>query len=94
MNPHTYKLHPGRMIERDGLPWVTIHKCESCSPSEADDFTREIVRALEARDPMAQSLRALAEIVGTYRERVIKGEITGKLIEHDFEALDTARRLI
>jgi hypothetical protein len=88
MNPHTYKLHPGRMIERDGLPWVTIHKCESCSPSEADDFTREIVRA------MAQSLRALAEIVGTYRERVIKGEITGKLIEHDFEALDTARRLI
>ena len=58
MNAHTYKVHPGRMIERDGLPWVTIHKCESCSPSEADDFTREIVRALEANAALLAALKS------------------------------------
>jgi hypothetical protein len=54
-----------------------------------------LARKLETENAgLRSALRDLAEIVGEYRERVIKGEIIGRLIEHDCEAYLTACKLL
>lgn len=41
-----WTLDAGRCICRDGLPFVTIHKCDGVTPTDADEFTRRIVAIL------------------------------------------------
>jgi len=69
---------------------VGISGYYSCATVPAD-----LARALETENVQLRvALRGLAEIVGEYRERVIRGEITGRLIEHDYEALAAARKAL
>jgi hypothetical protein len=54
--PPRYTLDAGRCIVRDGVPLVTLHKVGSdaagyaLTPTEADEFARLVVDALNAYD--------------------------------------------
>ena len=105
MNPLPVRLATdGHMIVEEvegrsfwpGQPYIA-----DCLVSEAyrsKDMTGAHATALVARynshAALVVALRGLAEIVGEYRERVISGEITGRLIEHDYEALALARKAL
>ncbi|MFI5296888.1 MAG: hypothetical protein ACHREM_02225 [Polyangiales bacterium] len=41
-----YEVQPGRLITRDGEPFITIHKEASARPVEADELTHVIAAYL------------------------------------------------
>lgn len=43
-----YTVGAGRLIERDGKPFVVIHGVAPYNPVEIDDFTRYIATVLNA----------------------------------------------
>lgn len=45
---HKYDWQPGRVITRDGVPFVIIGKCDGTNPLEADDFVKLIVELLNS----------------------------------------------
>ncbi len=56
--------------------------------------TEANARLMAAAPDLLAALEGLTAIVAEYRERVIKGEITGRLIEHDYAELAAARAAI
>ena len=49
----TYTVEAGRQIFKDGEPFISINKEGSTSPTETDDITRQIAKALNRRGPLA-----------------------------------------
>lgn len=58
------------------------------------ESAREDARLMAAAPDLLAALEGLTAIVAEYRERVIKGEITGRLLEHDYAELAAARAAI
>jgi hypothetical protein len=46
----TYTTNAGRLIEIDGQPFVTIHKCEGVDPCVADTFARDVSTLFNKRE--------------------------------------------
>ena len=65
----------------DAIAYVQDLWCPDDREAERDANARLIAAAPE----MLEALRGCARIVGEYRERVMKGELTGKLIPGDAE---------
>ncbi len=53
----TYTLEAGRSILRDGSPFVRVQKWDRTSAVEADDFAKEIVRAVNSHDELLGLLK-------------------------------------
>jgi hypothetical protein len=51
-------------------------------------------RLREAAPQLLSALSSATAFIAEYRERVMKGELTGRLIEQDYETLQTARAAI
>ena len=45
-NAARYQVHPGRLITRDGVPFISITKQEGTHPVEADEVTHVIAACL------------------------------------------------
>jgi hypothetical protein len=56
--------------------------------------SRDNARLMAAAPKLLKVLKELTGMIGTYRQRVIEGEITGKLLERDFEAWSYAKSVI
>lgn len=61
LTKNRYTLEAGRVIVKEGRPFVALQRMNETSPVEADDFTREIVRAVNSHALLLEACKLAFE---------------------------------